>query len=121
MYGLLIENITQYIQERYGQDKWNEIRRLAKIEETTFNTHTIYPDVYTKNIIDKACQVRNLERKKRHIFLILSWRYLLQSCECERSVDVPTFLQCFLFHFHSSVTISIIMIFKDGSTVSDCC
>lgn len=57
MYGLLIENISQYIQERYGMDKWNEIRRLAQIEENSFNTHTIYPDVYTKNIIDKACQV----------------------------------------------------------------
>lgn len=57
MYGLLIENISQFIQEYYGMDKWNEIRRLAQIEETSFNTHTIYPDVYTKNIIDKACQV----------------------------------------------------------------
>ena len=60
MYGLLIENIIQYIQDNFGVDKWNEIRRQAQIEETSFHTHTVYPDVYTKNIIDKACKVRLL-------------------------------------------------------------
>ena len=60
MYGLLIENIIQYIQDNFGVDKWNEIRRLAQIEETSFHTHTVYPDVYTKNIIDKACKVCEL-------------------------------------------------------------
>ncbi|KAI2795797.1 hypothetical protein BLOT_016437 [Blomia tropicalis] len=80
MYGLLIENISQYIQERYGMDKWNEIRRLAQIEENSFNTHTIYPDVYTKNIIDKACQVLKLTEKQFLIkvgesFVIFIGRY----------------------------------------------
>lgn len=58
MYGLLIENISQYIQARYSIEKWNDIRRLAQIEETAFSVHKTYPDVYTKNIINKACQVR---------------------------------------------------------------
>lgn len=58
MYGLLIENISQYIQTNYSLEKWNEIRRQAQIEETAFSVHKTYPDVYTKNIINKACQVR---------------------------------------------------------------
>ncbi|KPM07974.1 soluble guanylate cyclase-like protein [Sarcoptes scabiei] len=64
MYGLLIENIIQYIQEKYGTEKWNEIRRLAQIEEISFHTHTVYPDVYTKNIIDKACKILKISEKK---------------------------------------------------------
>ncbi|OTF74307.1 soluble guanylate cyclase-like protein [Euroglyphus maynei] len=64
MYGLLIENIIQYIQDNFGVDKWNEIRRLAQIEETSFHTHTVYPDVYTKNIIDKACKILRITEKQ---------------------------------------------------------
>ncbi|KAH7645484.1 soluble guanylate cyclase 88e-like [Dermatophagoides farinae] len=64
MYGLLIENIIQYIQDNFGVDKWNEIRRLAQIEETSFHTHTVYPDVYTKNIIDKACKTLRISEKQ---------------------------------------------------------
>ncbi|KAH9423586.1 hypothetical protein DERP_005166 [Dermatophagoides pteronyssinus] len=64
MYGLLIENIIQYIQDNFGVDKWNEIRRQAQIEETSFHTHTVYPDVYTKNIIDKACKTLRISEKQ---------------------------------------------------------
>ena len=73
MYGLLIENIIQYIQDNFGVDKWNEIRRQAQIEETSFHTHTVYPDVYTKNIIDKACKVRLL------FFLLFCFSYSILS------------------------------------------
>jgi guanylate cyclase len=57
MYGLILENVCQYIKKTYGSQKWDEVRKLAEINDSTFSTHSIYPDYYMINIINKSCQV----------------------------------------------------------------
>lgn len=57
MYGLIVENWTQYITAVYGEEKWEEIRRMANIDHTTFNTHSVYPDNYIPRLTAKACNV----------------------------------------------------------------
>jgi len=60
MYGLILENISQYISKAYGPHKWDEVRKLAKINDSTFSIHSVYPDYYVINIVNIACQVSNL-------------------------------------------------------------
>jgi hypothetical protein len=36
MYGLILENFASSIRERYGMDKWLEVRKRAEIVEQTF-------------------------------------------------------------------------------------
>ena len=57
MYGLLLENLSQYISKTYGNDKWEKIRRQAGIDQPTFSTHEIYPDDYFPKLTQHACEV----------------------------------------------------------------
>nr|XP_053641407.1 soluble guanylate cyclase 88E-like [Cherax quadricarinatus] len=42
MYGLLLENLSEYIKTEYGEDKWEEIRHEANIQQPVFSTHKVY-------------------------------------------------------------------------------
>ncbi|KAJ8976836.1 hypothetical protein NQ317_011832 [Molorchus minor] len=44
MYGLIIENMSEYIKQTYGEDKWEEIRRAAAVDQPSFSTHQVYPE-----------------------------------------------------------------------------
>lgn len=44
MYGLLLENLAEYIKNNYGEDKWDEIRRQAGIDAPSFSVHQVYPE-----------------------------------------------------------------------------
>lgn len=57
MYGLIFENLRQYIITVYGEDKWEEIRRQARVEQPSFTTHDIYPDNIVHRIVAKSCKV----------------------------------------------------------------
>lgn len=57
MYGLILENLAQYTIMVYGEEKWEEIRRQAKIELPAFSTHQVYPDYYFWRLSNKACKV----------------------------------------------------------------
>lgn len=57
MYGLILENLSQYIVSVYGEAKWLEIKRLAKVDHTTFSTHHVYPDSLIPRLTSKACRV----------------------------------------------------------------
>lgn len=57
MYGLIFENLRQYIIAVYGEDKWEEIRRQARVEHPSFSTHDIYPDSVILRIVGKGCKV----------------------------------------------------------------
>lgn len=37
MYGLLLENLSEYIKTVYGDEKWEEVRKLAGKEKTFFS------------------------------------------------------------------------------------
>ena len=39
MYGLICENVSAYITQKYGEDTWDNIRRLANIDSPTFSVH----------------------------------------------------------------------------------
>lgn len=40
MYGLLLENLSEYVKTVYGDDKWDEIRKAAG--NSMFNDAEIY-------------------------------------------------------------------------------
>lgn len=58
MYGLLLENLAEYIRIEYGEEKWEEIRRLANVDQPTFSTHKVYSDSLIPKLASKASQVR---------------------------------------------------------------
>ncbi|XP_076348426.1 soluble guanylate cyclase 88E-like [Tachypleus tridentatus] len=64
MYGLILENLSQYVIVVYGEDKWKEIRKLAKVEPATFSTHKMYPDNYFPALTAKASKVLNMDEKE---------------------------------------------------------
>lgn len=57
MYGLLLESLASYVKERYGEDKWEEIRRAAGVDQTSFSTHQVYPENFIPRLSCKAVQV----------------------------------------------------------------
>lgn len=44
MYGLLLENLAEYVKTFYGDEKWDEIRRQAGISSTSFSVHEDYDE-----------------------------------------------------------------------------
>ncbi|XP_076315498.1 soluble guanylate cyclase 88E-like [Tachypleus tridentatus] len=64
MYGLILENLSQYIIVVYGEDKWEIIRKLAKVEHATFSTHKVYPDSYIPKLAAKASKVLKISEKE---------------------------------------------------------
>ncbi|XP_047736437.1 soluble guanylate cyclase 88E [Hyalella azteca] len=59
MYGILCENLVEYVKFQYGEDKWEEIRHLAKIEFPAFCTHQVYSENLLPKLGKKAAQVLN--------------------------------------------------------------
>lgn len=64
MYGLLLESLACYIKEKYGEEKWEEIRRAAAVEQTSFSTHQVYPENLIPRLSAKAIEV-SLDTLKR--------------------------------------------------------
>lgn len=60
MYGLLLENMSEYIKQTYGEDKWEEIRRAASVVQPSFSTHQVYPEELLTRLAEKAVQVNCL-------------------------------------------------------------
>ncbi|KAG5680710.1 hypothetical protein PVAND_010201 [Polypedilum vanderplanki] len=44
MYGLLLENLAEYVKAYYGDEKWDEVRRQAGISSTSFSVHEDYDE-----------------------------------------------------------------------------
>lgn len=57
MYGLILENMSEYIKQTYGEDKWEEIRRAAAVDQPSFSTHQVYPEALIPRLAKKAIQV----------------------------------------------------------------
>ncbi|GAB6030014.1 hypothetical protein CHUAL_005705 [Chamberlinius hualienensis] len=64
MYGLLLENLAEYIRVAYGEEKWEEIRRLARVDQPTFSTHRVYPDNLIPRLAQKATKVLNISENE---------------------------------------------------------
>lgn len=41
MYGLIFENFAGYLKHKYGEDAWDQIRRLANLDSPTFSVHHV--------------------------------------------------------------------------------
>lgn len=57
MYGLLLENLAEYIKIKYGEEKWDDIRRQAGIDAPSFSVHQVYPENLLNKLAKKAQQV----------------------------------------------------------------
>ncbi|KAG8193603.1 hypothetical protein JTE90_000236 [Oedothorax gibbosus] len=64
MYGLILENLSQYIISVYGEEKWIEIRKLAKVDHATFSTHHVYSDTLIPRLTSKACKVLGVSERE---------------------------------------------------------
>jgi hypothetical protein len=54
MYGMVNRALEEMISERYGQQSWDAIRRLAGVEEDFFFVRTAYPDSITYDLVGAA-------------------------------------------------------------------
>ncbi|KAF4526892.1 hypothetical protein B566_EDAN014514, partial [Ephemera danica] len=52
MYGLLLENLSEFIKQAYGEERWEEIRRACNVEQPSFSTHQIL-DVPEREFFDQ--------------------------------------------------------------------
>ena len=41
MYGLILSNFTTYMKHKYGEEAWDNIRRLANVDTPTFSVHKV--------------------------------------------------------------------------------
>lgn len=57
MYGLLLENLAEYVKTNYGEEKWDDIRRQAGIDSPSFSVHQVYPENLLQKLAKKAQQV----------------------------------------------------------------
>ncbi|EEB09977.1 Soluble guanylate cyclase gcy-31, putative [Pediculus humanus corporis] len=64
MYGLLLENLAEYIKQVYGEERWEEIRRLASVEQPSFSVHQVYPETLIPRLAKKAIQVLNVSERE---------------------------------------------------------
>ncbi|XP_050308159.1 soluble guanylate cyclase 88E isoform X2 [Anthonomus grandis grandis] len=64
MYGLIIENMAEYIKATYGEDKWEEIRRSAGVDQPSFSTHQVYPEGLIPRLSKKAVQILKVSEKE---------------------------------------------------------
>lgn len=86
MYGLLLENLAEYIKINYGEDKWDDIRRQVGIDSPSFSVHQVYPETLLNKLAKKAQTVRictitfkccyilfkyyNISKKKKNRYLV---------------------------------------------------
>lgn len=64
MYGLILENMSEYIRQVYGEDRWEEIRRQASVEQPSFSVHQVYPENLIPRLAKKAIQVLGVTEKE---------------------------------------------------------
>ncbi|XP_060807055.1 soluble guanylate cyclase 88E [Amyelois transitella] len=64
MYGLLLENMAEYIRQMYGEDKWEEIRRQAGVEQPSFSVHQVYPENLITRLAKTAQEVLDISERE---------------------------------------------------------
>ncbi|XP_017844866.1 soluble guanylate cyclase 88E [Drosophila busckii] len=64
MYGLLLENLSEYIKSVYGEDKWEDIRRQAGIDAPSFSVHQVYPENLLNKLAKKAQTVLGVSERE---------------------------------------------------------
>ncbi|VVC40589.1 Hypothetical protein CINCED_3A019101 [Cinara cedri] len=64
MYGLLLENLSEYIKKIYGEDRWEEIRRMANVEQPSFSVHQVYCETLIPRLAKKSQEVLGITEKE---------------------------------------------------------
>lgn len=57
MYGLLLENLSEYVKTVFGEEKWDEVRKAAGISSTSFGVHDDYDEELLNHLAKTAQQV----------------------------------------------------------------
>ncbi|KAF5301430.1 hypothetical protein FQA39_LY02159 [Lamprigera yunnana] len=64
MYGLILENLSEYIKHTYGEDKWEEIRKAAAVDQPSFSTHEVYSENLVPKLAKKAIQILGITEQE---------------------------------------------------------
>ncbi|XP_075986841.1 guanylyl cyclase at 88E [Anticarsia gemmatalis] len=64
MYGLLLENMAEYIRQTYGEERWEDIRRQAGVEQPSFSVHQVYPENLITRLAKKAQEVLGMSERE---------------------------------------------------------
>ncbi|KAM7361258.1 guanylyl cyclase at 88E [Cochliomyia hominivorax] len=64
MYGLLLENLSEYVKSVYGEEKWDDIRRQAGVDSPSFSVHQVYPENLLNKLAKKAQQVLGVSERE---------------------------------------------------------
>ncbi|XP_065207250.1 soluble guanylate cyclase 88E isoform X2 [Planococcus citri] len=64
MYGLLLENFAEYVKSVYGEEKWEEIRRKACVEQPSFSVHQVYSESLIPKLARSAMEVLNISERE---------------------------------------------------------
>ena len=51
MYGIIIQAIVECIKTRYGEQKWQEVKKKAKVDHEFFSTHEQYSDAIVQKLL----------------------------------------------------------------------
>lgn len=57
MYGLLLENLSEYVKTVFGEEKWEEIRKQAGISAPSFGVHDDYDEDLLNHLATTAQKV----------------------------------------------------------------
>lgn len=57
MYGLLLENLSEFIKTHYGEERWEDIRKQAGLDSPSFSVHQVYPETLLNKLAKKAQHV----------------------------------------------------------------
>lgn len=49
--------MAEYIRQTYGEERWEDIRRQAGVEQPSFSVHQVYPENLITRLAKKAQEV----------------------------------------------------------------
>lgn len=61
MYGLLLENLAEYVKTVYGDEKWEEIRKQVGIASPSFGVHDHYDEDLLMKLAAASQQVSHMK------------------------------------------------------------
>ncbi|XP_055945190.1 soluble guanylate cyclase 88E-like [Argiope bruennichi] len=64
MYGLILENLSQYVIKMWGEDKWEEIRKTANVQQCTFTRQQVYEDALIPRLTASACEILGVSERE---------------------------------------------------------
>uniref|UniRef100_A0A182NS81 guanylate cyclase n=1 Tax=Anopheles dirus TaxID=7168 RepID=A0A182NS81_9DIPT len=63
MYGLLLENLSEYVKAVYGEEKWDDIRRQTGISSPSFSVHDDYDENLLNVLATKAQEILGVSER----------------------------------------------------------